>query len=120
MSYSAESLPFFRVMKNVKKFKRNADCQTTFEDIKRFLASPPLLSRSTLGETLYLYLSVSNESLVSVLVREDKREQNSIYYVSKVFRGSEIRYPKIDKLALALVHITRKLCHYFQAHRIVV
>ena len=27
-------LPFFRVMKNVKKFKWNADCQVAFEDIK--------------------------------------------------------------------------------------
>ena len=121
MSCSANKcLPFFKVMKNVKKFEWNVACQKAFEDIKKLLTSPPLLSRPTPGEMLYLYLSVGNESLTSELIREDKGEQNSIYYVSKVLRGLEIRYPKMDKLALALVHAARNLYHYFQAHKIVV
>ena len=85
-------------MKNVKNFKWNVDCQIAFEDIKRFLAFPPLLSRLTPGETLYLYLSVGNKSLALVLVQDDKGEQNSIYYMSKVLRRSEIHYPKMGKL----------------------
>ena len=67
-------LPFFWVIKNVKKFERNVDCHTSFKDIKRFLASPLLLSRPTLGEILYSYLSIGNESLASVPVRDDKGE----------------------------------------------
>ena len=114
MSHSARKcLPFFKAMKNVKKFEWNADCQKAFEDIKKFLTSTPLLSRLTLEETLYLYLSVGNESLASVLIREDQGEKNFIYYASKVLRGSEICYLKMDKLALALVHTARKLRHYF-------
>ena len=113
-------LPFFRALKNNKKFEWTANCQSAFEDVKRFLTSPPLLSRLVSGEDLYLYLSVGNESLASVLVREDKEEQSPIYYISKVLRRSELRYLKMDKLARALVHTSKKLYHYFQAHKIIV
>ena len=61
----------FKALKNSKKFEWNTDCQSAFEDIKRFLTSPPLLNRPITGEDLYLYLSVGNESLASILVRED-------------------------------------------------
>ena len=64
-------LPFFRAMKNAKKFEWNDDCQKALGEIKKFLTSPPLLSRPTPGETLYLYLSVGNEFIASVLIRED-------------------------------------------------
>ena len=113
-------LPLFKALKNSKRFEWTTDCQLAFEDIKRFLTSPPLLNRPIIREDLYLYLSVENEALASVLVREDKEEQSPIYYISKVLRGSELRYPKMDKLALALVHTSKKLRHYFQAHKIIV
>ena len=75
MSCSAKKyLPLFKALKNSKKFEWTTDCQSAFEDIKRFLTSPPLLSRPVSGEDLYLYLSVGSESLASILVREDKEE----------------------------------------------
>ena len=46
--------------------------------------------------------------------------QTPIYYVNKAFQDAETRYPKIKKLALALVVATRKLWPYFQAHVILV
>ena len=121
MSCSAKRcLPLFKVLKHCKKFEWTADCQSAFKDIKRFLTSPPLLSRPVSGEELYLFLSIGNKSLASILVREDQGKQNPIYYVSKVLRGSEVRYPIMDKLALTLIHTSKKLRHYFQEHRIVV
>lgn len=39
-----------------------------------------------------------------------------MYFVSKVFKGAEIGYQKIEKLALAVVAATRKLQTYFQGH----
>ena len=44
--------------------------------------------------------------------------QTPIYYVSKALQYAEMRYPKIEKLALALVVAARKLLQYFQAHLI--
>ena len=44
----------------------------------------------------------------------------SVYYVSKILRGAEIRYPKLDKLAMIVVHTSKKLRQYFQAHSIII
>ena len=43
-----------------------------------------------------------------------------MYYVSKCLLEAEIRYPEMEKLALALIMTLRKLHHYFQAHSILV
>ncbi|XP_042511717.1 uncharacterized protein LOC122086839 [Macadamia integrifolia] len=56
----------------------------------------------------------------AVLVREEAKTQRPIYYVSHVLLEAEIRYRKIEKLALALVVTARKLRPYFQAHAIAV
>ena len=76
MSCSAKKcLPLFGALKSAKKFEWNNDCQTAFEEIKKFLASPPLLSRPIPNEPLYLYLSIGYESIASVLVREEGSQQ---------------------------------------------
>ena len=49
-------LPFFRVLR--KSFKWTDECQKAFEDLKKYLSSPPLLSPSRPGEELYLYIMV--------------------------------------------------------------
>ena len=43
-----------------------------------------------------------------------------VYYVSKTLVNAETRYLPLEKLVLALVHDTRKLPHYFQAHTVFV
>ena len=89
-------LPLFRALKNAKKFKWNNDCQKAFEEIQKFLTFPPLLSRPIPNEPLYLYLSIRYESIAFVLVREEESQQHPVYYVSKILKGTEIRYPKLD------------------------
>jgi hypothetical protein len=54
----------------------------------------------------------------SVLVREELGTQMPVYFTSKAFHGAEERYPRIEKLAFALVVSARRLRPYFQAHAI--
>ena len=68
-------------------------------------------------EDLFIYLSVSEHALSAVLLR-DQRVQQLGYYVSKTLVDVETRYLPLEKLVLALVHTTRKLPHYFQAHTV--
>ena len=109
-------LPFFRVLK--KSFEWTDECQKAFEDLKKYLSSPPLLSSSMLGEKLYLYIAILQAAVSAALVKEEGGSQRLVYFISRAFRGAEERYPRIEKLAFALV--TRKLKPYFQAHTIIV
>ena len=46
--------------------------------------------------------------------------QRPVYYVSKSLHEAEVRYLPLEKAILAVVLITQKLSHYFQAHTVVV
>uniref|UniRef100_A0A2N9G1P7 Uncharacterized protein n=1 Tax=Fagus sylvatica TaxID=28930 RepID=A0A2N9G1P7_FAGSY len=111
-------LPFFKTLR--KAFIWTDECQKSFEELKIYLTSPPLLSPSQQGETLSLYLTISPTAVSSALIREDGGTQLPVYYTSKSFQGAEERYPAMEKLALALVIAARKLRPYFQSHKIIV
>ncbi|KAK3031544.1 hypothetical protein RJ639_035457 [Escallonia herrerae] len=121
MARSAERcLPFFKSIRKAKNFSWTDECQTSFEELKTYLSSPPLLSKPFPGEDLFLYLSVTEVAVSVVLVKEGNGVQKPIYYVSKVLQDVETRYPKIDRIALALVTSARRLRPYFQSHSIIV
>ena len=63
-------LPFFRMLK--KSFKWTAECQQAIEDLKAYLASPPLLNPSKPGKELFLYLAVF-EAVSATLVKEEEK-----------------------------------------------
>ena len=111
-------LPFFKILR--KAFQWTEECQQAFEELKVYFSSPPLLSPSQIGEELYLYLVVSSTAVSSALICEEERVQKLVYYTSKALRGVEGRYSNMEKLAFALVIVSRKLRLYFQAHPIIV
>ena len=111
-------LPFFCTLR--KLFEWTDKCQKAFEDLKKYLSSPPLLSPSKPGEELYLYLAISQAAVSTALVREEDGSQRPVYFISQAFRGAEERYPQMEKLAFALVTAAQKLKPYFQAHTIIV
>ena len=66
-------LPFFRTLR--KSFKWTDECQKAFEDLKKYLSSPPLLNPSKPGEELYLYITVLQAAVNVALVREEEGSQ---------------------------------------------
>ena len=85
------------------------ECEAAFQDLKRYLSNSPLLSPSKEWENLYLYLAVSTTAVSVALIREEAKKQLSIYYVSQAFQGAESNYPRIEKIAFALIVVSRKL-----------
>jgi hypothetical protein len=104
-------LPFFSVLR--KAFEWSEECEKTFEQLKEYLSSPPLLSRIIPGEPLYLYLAVSPTVVSAALIREEASTQKSVYYISQALRGVEQRYMQMEKMAFALTIASRKLIPYF-------
>ena len=70
-------LPLFRVLRKV--FKWTDECQQTFEDLKAYLASTPLLSPSKPRKELYLFLAVSPYTVSSTLIREERKVHKPVY-----------------------------------------
>ena len=78
------------------------------------------MSSPAADEVLYAYIVIAPHAVSLVLIREDSRLQRLVYYVSKSLHEVEIRYSPLEKVILAMVHASRKLPHYFQAHTVVV
>ena len=91
-----------------------------FQELKRYLSNPPLLSPSKEGEDLSLYLAVSATAVSVAMIWEEDKKQLLVYYLSQAFQGVEARYPMIEKIASTLIVASRKLQPYFQANFILV
>ena len=67
-----------------------------------------------------MYLAVSASAISAALIREEGKKQLPVYYVSQAFQGAESGYPRIEKIAFALIVVSHKLRQYFQANPILV
>ena len=79
-----------------------------------------MLSHPENGETLFLYLAVSAEAVSATLICETPDGKKLVYFISKALQGPEVRYQKIEKVALTLINMMMRLRHYFLAHTIIV
>ncbi|CAL8993001.1 unnamed protein product [Prunus brigantina] len=61
-------IPFFKALKKGHKDKWDDECEVAFQNLKTYLTSPPLLSKSIPGEDLYSYLAVSDSAKVKALL----------------------------------------------------
>ncbi|XP_022875748.1 uncharacterized protein LOC111394218 [Olea europaea var. sylvestris] len=113
-----KSLPFFKILKQGRKFQWTEKCEAAFQALKKHLEEAPLLSKSKSRETLLLYLAVSDEAISVVLAKEEEAHQLPVYYISKALLPAETLYPDMEMLALFHVTASRKLRPYFQAHSI--
>ena len=113
--------PMFDTLKGGRHTGWNADCDRAFDAIKTYLSKPPTLTSPVNGETLYIYLSVSETAVSAALFKEDEdKKQKPVFYVSKSLLEAEARYSRLEQMALALRMAAKKLRPYFQAHPITV
>ena len=89
---------FYEILRKNKRFEWTSQHQEAFEELKNYLSNPPLLTKPDPGESLYLYLAVSEQAVSAVLVKEQNGDQNPIYYVSKSLLDAETRYSHLRKV----------------------
>ncbi|XP_052732453.1 uncharacterized protein LOC128196247 [Vigna angularis] len=94
-------------------------CPKAFDKVKDVLANPPIMARPVQGHDLQLYLATSHNMTNAALIQEAP-DFRLVYFVSRTLQGPEERYSQIEKVALALLTIVRRLRSYFQSHQVVV
>ena len=92
--------------------------------LKEFLTTPPVLTSPEDGEILLLYItSPTHVVSTTLVVKRDEsghiyKVQQPVYFISEVLGESNVHYPQVQKLLYAILITSRKLRHYFQAHKI--
>jgi hypothetical protein len=130
-------LPFFKLLRKSGPFAWSEEAEQAFRELKQHLASLPILVALEPGEPLYLYIAAATEVVSMVLVAEREAQggqeprslgvatdtrtvQKPVYYVSEVLHEAKARYLETHKLLYVVLVTSKKLCHYFQAHKVVV
>ena len=88
-------------------------CEEALQQLKKYLTSPPLLSKPKDREQLLIYLTVSETVVSVILIWEEEDIQLLVYYVSKSLLDAKTRYSQLEKFSLAMVITARKLRLYF-------
>jgi ribonuclease HI len=105
--------PFMELVK-IKasdEFRWGAEQQWAFEEIKEYLSKPPVLVQPQQDKPLYVYLSVGDTSIASVVIQLHDGKERVVFYLSKRMLDVETRYPEIEKLYLCLFFTCTKLHH---------
>ena len=92
-----------------KGFEWTEECAIAFQELKEYLSRPPIISSPEVDKVLFAYLAVASYAISFVLIR-----------VNSDYLEAEVRYLPLEKAILVVVHASRKLSHYFQAHTMVV
>jgi hypothetical protein len=105
--------PFMELVKNKvdEEFRWGVEQQRAFEEIKEYLARPPLLVPPKRDRPFYIYLSVGDTSIASVVVQVYDSKEKVVFYLSRRMLDTETRYHKMEKLCLCLFFTCTKLRH---------
>jgi hypothetical protein len=95
-----------------------------FAELKAYIVKMAILSPPLPSEPLFLYVAASKVVVSVVLMREVDSEkgkyQSPVYFVSEALSGSKLLYSELEKIAYTVLMATRKLRHYFEAHKVTV
>ncbi|RDX61184.1 Retrovirus-related Pol polyprotein from transposon gypsy, partial [Mucuna pruriens] len=85
--------------------------EESFEKVKQYLETPPVLVPAIPRKPLILFLAVLEESMGCVLGQQDasRKKEQAIYYLSKKFIDCEQRYPTLEQTCYALVWMVKRL-----------
>src|SRR3954466_95788 len=89
-------------IKSDEEFSWGAEQQRAFDEIKEYLTKPPVLVPPQPDRPFYIYLSVADTSIASVVVQVYDGLERVVFYISRRMLDAETRYSEIDKLCLCL------------------
>jgi hypothetical protein len=99
-------------LRNEVEFTWGADQQCAFENIKRYLSSPPAMKAPMAGTPFRLYIAAEDAVIGAVLMQVMEGKEPIITYLSRHLIDVETRYSFIEKLCLSLFYACSKLQHY--------
>lgn len=111
--------PFSHLMKKDAPFSWDEGCQEAFNEIKKYLLAPPVLTAPIQGRPLILYIAALEGSLGALLGQvNDQGIETACYYLSRALVPAKYNYNPMEKVCLALSFVVSKLRHYLLAHSV--
>jgi hypothetical protein len=107
-----ESLLPFVQLKHEEEFTWEAEQRETFEKIKEYLMSPPMLRAPNAGNPFMMYIAAQEQVIGPVLLQEEGGNEFLVAHVSRHLLDAKTRYVFVEKLCLSLYYVCSKFRLY--------
>jgi hypothetical protein len=87
---------------------------------RSILSKPPVLVPPQQDRPFYMYLSVGDTSIASVVIQIHDNKERVVFYLSRMMLDAETRYPDIEKLCLCLFFTCTKLRHILLSAEVII
>ena len=79
----------------------------------------PAVQAAIHRKPLLLYLATNSYAIGALIAQEDGGgAEQPVYYISRVLKDAETRYPRAERASLAIVYTLQRLHHYFLAYKV--
>nr|ABA97250.1 retrotransposon protein, putative, Ty3-gypsy subclass [Oryza sativa Japonica Group] len=112
-NFSRIARPMTQLLKKDEKFKWTAECDKSFEELKKKLVSAPVLILPDQMKDFQVYCDASRHGLGCVLMQEGR----VVAYASRQLRPHKGNYPTHDLELAAVVHALKIWRHYLIGNR---
>ena len=91
--------------------------QTAFKRLQQIMMNLPTVQAPIHKRPLLLYLATNSYAIGVLIAQEDRGgTEQPIYYISRALKDAETRYPRAERVCLAIVYASQRLRHYFLAY----
>jgi len=111
--FSKLTLPITKLLRKTTKFEWTPECEDSFQELKKHLASTPILAIPEGNEGFVIYSDASKKGLGCVLMLTDR----VIAYASRQLKPYKENYPTYDLELAAVVFIPKISRHYLYGVR---
>ena len=104
MDFSKISKPLYKLLEKDAKFIWDADCQKSFEELKAYLTTAPIVRAPNWQLPFEVMCDASNLSIAAVLRQREGGKHFVVYYASKTLNEAQRNYTTIEKELMAVVY----------------
>ena len=110
--FSKLSKPLYKLLEKDAKFTWDEDCQMSFEELKTYLTTTPVVRAPNWQLPFEVMCDTSDLAIRAVLGQREDRKPYVVYYASKTLNEVQRNYNATEKELLAVVYALDKFRAY--------